>query len=95
VKWRLLEAPGVPISPWIVAVDFRTFRMNATLFSDIYAPGTRQNAPGLPGRDLVYLVHGFDSTRLQGTYEVEVSASDSAGNTTVKKVRLVIADQDS
>ena len=90
VQWRL-ERGGQPASPWTVAVDFRTVRLADNQFNSIYAPGTRQNVPGLPGRYLIYLAHDFDGSRLHGDYRLRVSASDSAGNTTVRVVPLHFA----
>jgi hypothetical protein len=85
VRWQL-ERDGQAVTPWTVAADFRTFRLPSTEFGAIYAPGTRQNLPNLPGRYLIYLARGFDGSRLHGEYGLRVSATDAAGNTTVRVV---------
>jgi hypothetical protein len=87
VRWRL-EAGGLPATAWTIAADFRLFRLRAGEFDSVYAPGTRQNVPGHPGRYVFYLARGFDSSRFSGTYELEVAASDMSGNTAVKKLHL-------
>jgi Peptidase family M23 len=91
LKWRL-ERDGRPATPWTVAADFRTFRLSSGEFDSVYAPGTRQNVPGLAGRYLIYLARAFDSSRLRGDYRLRVSASDAEGNRTVRVVPVRFAN---
>jgi hypothetical protein len=91
LEWRL-ERNGQAQTGWNVAADFRTFRLPDAEFDAVYAPGTRQNTPGSPGRYLIYLAHRFDGARLHGDYRLRVRASDSAGNTTVRVFPLHFAN---
>ena len=83
LEWRL-ERNGQAQTGWNVAADFRMFRLPDAEFDAVYAPGTRQNTPGSPGRYLISLAHRFDGAQLHGDYRLRVRASDSAGNTTVR-----------
>ena len=77
VRWRLL-ADGKQIVRWTTAVDSRTYH-EPNEYASVFAPGTRQNHPGLPGRYVFWLTHGIDL--LDGRYDLEVRAIDSRGNT--------------
>lgn len=77
VQWRLLEA-GAPVVPWTVVADFRRF-LEPSRYRSIYAPATRQNRPGRPGRYVFWLTHGIGL--LDGSYAIQVRASDTRGNT--------------
>jgi hypothetical protein len=77
VRWRLL-AGGVAIVPWTVASDFRSF-LTPRADTAVYAPGTRQNRPGRPGRYRFWLTHGM--SLLDGSYAIQVQAIDPRGNT--------------
>lgn len=91
VRWRVL-GPAEPVTPWVVAVDFRTFRIPADAFDLIYAPGTRPNAADRPGEYVFYLAHDVDTSLWpDGPLTLEVSASDNAGNTTVTRTRIAKA----
>jgi hypothetical protein len=76
VRWRLL-ADGVAVVPWTTAVDFRRF-LQPSEYSSVYAPGTRQNHPGRPGKYVFWLTHGM--SLLDGTYAIQVEAFDTRGN---------------
>jgi len=77
IRWRLL-VKGTAIVPWTTVVDSRTFHQ-PNEYSSVFAPGTRQNRPGRPGRYIFWLTHG--TSLLDGTYAIEVQAIDSRGNT--------------
>jgi Peptidase family M23 len=77
VQWRLLQG-GRPVVPWTVAADFHRFQP-ASRYRSIYAPATRQNRPGRPGRYVFWLTRG--TTVLEGSYAIQVRASDTRGNT--------------
>ncbi len=77
VRWRLLEG-GLPVVPWTTAADFNRF-LQPKQYTSIYAPGTRQNRPGRPGKYIFWLTHGTDL--LDGSYAIQVQAIDTRGNT--------------
>ncbi len=83
VRWRIVGA-----TPWRTAVDFRSALLPPERFSDVYAPGTRQNKPERPGRYLIWLSQ--DDDLAEGTYRVEVEAYDLAGNVGVGAAELTI-----
>ena len=63
-------------------MDFTKGLLPRERFKAIYAPGTRQNRASTPGLYRFYLAHTWSTQRLpDGTYELEVEASDLAGNT--------------
>jgi hypothetical protein len=68
--------------PWETAADFRSALLQPAEYDRVYAPGTRQNHPGRPGRFRFWLSHDFDTTLLtDGAYRLEVTAADTRGNT--------------
>jgi len=77
VRWRLLEF-GAPIVPWTTAVDFDRF-LQPSEYTSVYAPGTRQNRPGRPGKYVFWLTHHL--SLLDGSYAIQVQAIDTRGNT--------------
>ena len=60
----------------------------------MYAPGTRQNKPGKPGRYRFYVARTW-STRLlpNGLYRLEVSAADAHGNTARAGLPFTLANR--
>ena len=89
IRWRLVPAGGAPL-PWRTAVDFSRL-LPSRDYDSIYAPGTHQNAPGLPGRYIFWLAHGLDTRALpDGTYELDVEAEDTQGNTGTASTAVVI-----
>ena len=60
------------------AVDFDNYVL-PNEFAYVYAPGTEQNRPGHPGRYVFWLVRGLAVE--DGSYELQVEASDTRGNT--------------
>jgi hypothetical protein len=77
VRWRLLRG-GRELTPWTDAVDFTQY-LPPSDFSSVYAPGTEQNLPGLPGRYVFWLVRGLQLA--SGPYDLQVEALDTRGNT--------------
>ncbi len=77
LRWRLSRNGG-PTSPWTVAADFRERMLDAALYPSVYAPETTQNHPGRAGRYCFYLAGGLNLD--DGTYEIEVQATDTRGN---------------
>jgi hypothetical protein len=79
VRWRLVAPRGW--GPWKIAADFDRSLYPATAYRRVYAPGTRQNHPGRPGRYRFWLAHSIDTRRLaDGRYRVDVEALDTSGN---------------
>jgi hypothetical protein len=80
VRWRVLRG-GREVRPWTTAADFRQTVPPENEFRLLYAPGTRQNRPYSPGSYRFWLVHGWNTRALaNGTYRLEVEASDTRGN---------------
>jgi hypothetical protein len=77
LRWRLLES-GAPVVPWTTAVDFDRFLQPAK-YTSVYAPGTRQNRPGRPGKYVFWLTHRL--SLVDGYYALQVQATDTRGNT--------------
>jgi hypothetical protein len=93
VRWRLLRDDR-EVVPWETAADFRTALLQPDQYELIYAPGTRQDHPGRPGDFRFWLSHGFDTTLLDdGTYRLEVTASDTRGNTGRGFVDFTVANR--
>jgi hypothetical protein len=76
VRWRLV-GDGID-SDWSVAEDANVYHLPDE-FDQIYAPGTRQNFAGRPGRYVFWLTHGMALP--DGHYVLDVEASDTRGNT--------------
>ena len=98
VRWRLVHGPN-EIVPWRIAADFRTSFAPDVVgtsdlhFSDVYAPGTRQNHPSEPGLFRFWLVRGFDTRpHPDGNYRLEVEAADVRGNTSHDHIALTFAN---
>src|SRR5262249_57606878 len=90
--WRVVHEWGV-VRGWHTPVDFTKSLMPQSAFSRIYAPGTRQNHAGEPGLYRFYLAHTWTTTTLpDGSYRLEVEASDLAGNTGSLTKRFTIAN---
>ena len=88
IRWRLLHA-GNQVVPWHVAVDHRNgfgphvegSPPSDTNFGAVYAPDTTQNNPFVPGNFHFWLRRRFDTAaHPDGTYVLEVEASDVRGN---------------
>lgn len=92
VRWRLLSDDH-EVVPWRITADFRTDWIKGAHFASIYAPGTMENRPSEPGRYIFWLAHGFDLRALpDGTYELQVLASDTRDNIATRSVLLTVAN---
>lgn len=92
IQWRLLRGQRT-VTGWRTATDFRlTYPTNA-LWSRTYTSWTRQNKKIWDARYGFYLAHGFDTRTLSdGTYLVQVRATDIRGNTGYGSFRLTVAN---
>lgn len=89
LRWRIVHA-GQEVVPWRVAVDFSSL-LPPQDYASVYAPGTTQNGPDTPGRYVFWLVRGFDTHALPaGSYELEVAAEDTRGNTGTGSVAFTL-----
>jgi hypothetical protein len=93
LRWRVLSGSRV-VRPWRTPVDLAETMLEQSEFHRIYAPGTRQNHAGKPGLYRYFLAHTW-STRLlaDGSYRLEVEASDVAGNTTRRALAFAVANE--
>jgi len=92
LRWRLLDGKRV-VTGWRTAVDFRLTYPSNELWSQTYTSWTRQNKRIWDGRYGFYLVHGLDTRRLRdGTYLVQVEATDIRGNSGTGSFPLTVAN---
>jgi hypothetical protein len=91
VRWRLLSG-GVAVVPWTTSSDFDRF-LQPKQYTSIYAPGTRQNRPGRPGKYVFWLTHGM--SLMNGSYAIQVQAIDTRGNTGFGAVEFDVASDQS
>jgi hypothetical protein len=79
LRWRILQGARA-VKPWHVGANLKPFRLQ-NAFHLIYAPATRPNHPGQPGRFRYYLAHDWASGSLpNGDYRLQVEAADLHGN---------------
>lgn len=81
---------------WVPAAVRPTLEL-AHLFQgqldDVYAPGTRQNLPGVPGKYFFWLARNLDTTSIaDGPHTISVSASDIRGNETSTSFTFTVAN---
>jgi hypothetical protein len=80
LRWRVHRGRTV-VRRWHTPVDFTKGLLPQARFGKVYAPGTRQNHAGEPGRYRFFLAHTWSTQLLpDGAYELEVEALDLAGN---------------
>ena len=92
IRWRILSGEKV-VRDWETAVDFRGLLPPAWEFDRVYAPSTHENGPNEPGRYRFYLARAWDANQLpNGDYELDVSVSDTAANTTTMIVPFSVID---
>jgi len=92
VRWRVTKGRQV-IRPWHAPVDFRLGLLPPSLFSVVYAPGTKQNHPGKPGVYRFYVAHTWDTRHLRdGLYRLEVSVADISGNKATGALPFTVAN---
>ena len=89
VRYRIVCA-GRCVVPLRAGVDLRVFHQPAA-FPLIYAPDTRQNHPGEPGRYCYILARDWNSAAFaDDSYLLEVEASDIHGNRAVSSLPFTI-----
>jgi hypothetical protein len=98
VRWRLRQGAN-QIVPWHIAADFRTSFVPGVVansdrhFTEIYAPGTRQNHPNKPGLFRFWLARRFDTrSHPDGNYQLVVEAADIRGNTSTSQLALTFVN---
>ena len=92
LQWRLLDGKRA-VNGWRTAVDFRLTYPSNDRWSQTYTSWTRQNKKIWDARYGFYLVHGFDTRTLRdGTYRVQVKATDIRGNTGTGSFPLTVAN---
>jgi hypothetical protein len=92
IRWRVLHR-GRVARPWHAPIDFRRF-LPQERFADVYAPGTRQNRPGKPGRYRFFLAHTWSTHLLpDGRYRLEAEAADERGNLARAGLDFVLANR--
>ena len=92
LQWRLLDGRRA-VTGWRTAVDFRVTYPSNELWSRTYTSWTRQNKKIWDARYGFYLAHGFDTRTLRdGTYLVQVKATDIRGNSGTRSVPFTVAN---
>jgi hypothetical protein len=93
LRWRVVGHAGV-VRDWHTPVDFTQTLLPQSAFSRIYAPGTRQNHAGEPGLYRFFLAHTWSTTTLpDGNYELQIEASDLAGNSGARAQAFTVANE--
>ena len=89
IRWRVSHN-GRPLTPWKQILDSRR-NLPKTGFGSIYAAGTAQNHPGIPGL-YRFLLAGRWSTKTlpNGRYAIEVQAKDIRGNSVTARVAFAV-----
>jgi hypothetical protein len=91
IRWRVLR-DGRPVTGWKRVLDSRQ-TVPKDRFNSVYAAGTAQNHPGVPGRYRFLLAHRWSTDVLpNGPYAVEVQAEDIRGNNVTARIRFTIAN---
>jgi Peptidase family M23 len=86
----LIEGAWFPLSFEEQPVDFT--RLPSVPLDDVYAPGTRQNAPGIAGDYRFWLVRRLETSLLgQGTKAIRVTATDVRGNSITERLEFTVA----
>ena len=94
LRWRLSTVDGRAVEAWRTAIDHRLVKPEDDTYATQYARWTRQNKRNRPGRYRFVLAAAWD-TRLvaDGSYVVEVEASDMRSNRTVQRFPLRIVNR--
>jgi hypothetical protein len=93
VRWRLVPLSGNP-TPWRLAADLRYRLVPSAAFATIFAPGTYQNKPDRPGDYRFWLTQAFNTDAFpNGSYVIEVEASDLYDNVARSDLPITIANQ--
>jgi hypothetical protein len=89
IRWRLLRN-GRPANAWKRVLDSRE-NLPKEQFDSVYAGGTAQNHPGVPGRYRFLLARGWATAKLaNGRYEIEVQAGDIRANSVTARIDLAV-----
>jgi hypothetical protein len=91
IRWRVAAA-GEPLGAWQTAVDFSAQMLDRRFFNTVYAPGSSQNHEDRPGSYAFYVAHDWQPA--DGTYRIEVAASDTRENTAIAALDVVVANGD-
>jgi hypothetical protein len=86
LRWRVTHNGRA--GAWRTAVDFSSRMLDARLFGTIYAPPTAQNHEGKAGTYCFYLAHDWKPA--DGTYRIEVAASDTRDNRAVARLDVTV-----
>ena len=93
LRWRVHRG-GTIVRRWHTPIDFTKGLLPQSRFDKVYAPGTRQNHAGKPGRYRFFLAHTWSTQLLpDGAYELEVQALDLAGNTGSLRLPFTLANE--
>jgi hypothetical protein len=93
IRWRIMRKTTV-LRPWETPIDFTKTLIPKERFAEIYAPGTKQNHPGTPGRYRFFLAHAWSSRDVtDGPCRVEVEARDEWGNSATATLHLTVANE--
>jgi hypothetical protein len=87
LRWRVAGA-GAAASGWRTAADFRSRMLDRKDFRSVYAPATRQNHKAAAGAFCFLLSNEW--TPADGSYRIEVEASDTRGNRAIGRLALRI-----
>ena len=92
LRWKLLDGKHV-VTGWHTAVDFRLTYPSNELWNRTYTTWTRQNKKIWDARYGFYLARGLDTRALHdGTYVVQVEATDIRGNSGTGFFPLTVAN---
>jgi hypothetical protein len=84
---------GRVVKGWTTAIDHRLTKPDDGAFSAQYAQWTRQNKRNRPGRYRFVIAASWDTRTLtNGSYVLEVEASDVSGNSVVQRFALRVAN---
>ena len=93
LRWRVLRAGGGVARPWHTPIDLSKRLLPADLFDVVYAPGTRQNRAGRPGRYRFVLARSWTTSVLpDAAYRLEVEAADERDNRARVRLPFTIAN---
>jgi len=92
VRWKLTDAAGTVVAS-LASVSFLAGLPDSDLYDFVYAPGTYQNKPHRPGHYVFWVIPYFVSDAYpNGTYTLEVDATDTRGNVGRATISFTIAN---
>ncbi len=93
VQWEVKDSTGQTIMATRTAEDFSQVMCPADIFDQIYASGTLQNGPPTVGNYNLFLIHNWDTTKMQnGTYSITITASDNQNNKSSKTFNVTVSN---